>query len=223
MDSEAAPTLRAHPRSGSTLSFGRDLRRRLANNLEAFSRREVGEEMNQAAVALALVPGGDGEATLILTQRAFHLPRHGGQYALPGGRIDAGESVVEAARRELREEVGVEISRGGLVGTLDDYSTRSGWRVTPVVLWADDQPVELQPDPQEVERAFQVPLAELVRPEVKVERTLPGYDSPLLSLRLLGTEIFCPTAAMVYQLLEVGLRGKATRVNSFAQPRFAWR
>jgi hypothetical protein len=89
-------------------------------------------------------------------------------------------------------------------------------------LWAPDV-VELTPDPREVALAYRVPLLELYRPEVPVLEQLPGFEAPLLSLPMIGTHIYSPTAAIIYQLREVALEGRSTRVHHFEQPRFAWR
>lgn len=200
------------------------LHERVRANLDAFRRRPHEDtDLRRAAVALALAPDEDGRACFLLTRRAAGLRNHGGQWALPGGRLDPEETPVEAALRELREEVGLEIlDPGQVLGELDDYPTRSGFCITPVVLWCGPD-VELAPDPAEVAAVHRVPLDELERPDVPRTRRIPQSDRPVLSFPLLGTHLHSPTAAILYQLREVALRGEATRVAHFDQPVFAWR
>jgi 8-oxo-dGTP pyrophosphatase MutT (NUDIX family) len=129
---------------------------------------------------------------------------------------------VEAALRELGEELGLHLPGESALGLLDDYPTRSGYCITPVVLWAGAQ-ARLEPDPREVAAAYCVPLAELERPDVPRLRSIPESDRLVLSIPLLGAHMHAPTAAILYQLREVALRGRATRVAHYEQPTFAWR
>lgn len=206
----------------STWSFGGPLRRRVADHLARFPRRALSEdERRPAAVALALVPGESGRACFVLTLRGA-LRRHTGQFALPGGRLDPGETAPQAALRELAEEVGLPASPADVLGLLDDYPTRSGFVITPVVVWAAGAG-KLVPDPGEVAAVFRVPLAELEGPEVPLLTSIAESDRPVLSLPLLGTEVFSPTAAILYQLREVALHGRPTRVAHYEQPVWAWR
>ena len=93
-------------------------------------------DLRAAAVAVVIAADND-EGSVLLTRRASSLRAHSGQWALPGGRLDSGESAEDAALRELREEVNLELPKTSVLGLLDDYSTRSGYRITPVVVWAD--------------------------------------------------------------------------------------
>jgi 8-oxo-dGTP pyrophosphatase MutT (NUDIX family) len=174
-------------------------------------------------VAFAILSTADGEAAFVLTLRKSGLRNHGGQWALPGGRIERGERATDAAFRELREEVGIEAGPDDLLGSLDDFETRSGFRITPLVVWGPEQAV-LTPDPTEVEAAYLVPLRAL---HALAPRIVDGPDPerPLLTLPLreLSTVVFAPTAALVYQMREVLLYGRETRVDGFGEPRFAWR
>jgi mutator protein MutT len=198
------------------------LRERIRAELRAFERESHGaHQLRAAAVALALVPGDDGTPCFVLTRRAPRLRSHGGQWALPGGRIDEGETPEAAALRELAEEVGLDVPAGSVLGRLDDYPTRSGYVITPVVLWAAS--ASLEPNPQEVAAVYRVPLAELDRPDVPRLRAIPESERPVISIPLLGTFIHAPTAAVLYQLREVAVWGRPTRVSQFEQPVFAWR
>jgi 8-oxo-dGTP pyrophosphatase MutT (NUDIX family) len=204
-------------------AFAPALRERLRANLAAFDREAVaGLGLRRAAVALALLADEAGRACFVLTRRAAGLRSHGGQWALPGGSQDPGESAEAAALRELSEEVGLELDRGAVLGLLDDYATRSGYAITPVVVWAPGAR-ELRPNPAEVDAVYRVPLAELERPDVPRLRRIPESERPVISVPLLGTHIHAPTAAFLYQLREVGVFGRATRVSRYEQPVFAWR
>ncbi len=206
--------------------IGEALRREVAGNLATFERRAVSASgLRQAGVAIVIVSGDrDDSAHVLLTRRPDRLKRHGGQYALPGGRLEPGETPQAAALRELEEELGLLLDPDRVLGVLDDFATRSGFRITPTVVWGGAR-VELEPDPSEVERVFRIPLAELNRPEIPHLARMRGQDSPVLSAPLptLGHHLYAPTAAMLYQFREVALRGESTRVAHYEQPRFAWK
>jgi 8-oxo-dGTP pyrophosphatase MutT (NUDIX family) len=203
--------------------YAEALRQRIAANLTDFSREEHRDpSLRRAAVALALLPDDDGQACFVLTRRAAKLRSHRGQWALPGGRLDEGESPDDAALRELHEEVGLELGAECVLGVLDDYPTRSGYCITPVVVWAGAA-ARLAPNPEEVAAVYRVRLSELERTDVPQLRTIPESERPVISIPLLGTHIHAPTAAVLYQLREVALHGAATRVAHFEQPVFAWK
>jgi mutator protein MutT len=194
------------------------LRRHVQARLAAFLREAlpVGDR-RPAAVAAVLLPDDEDRAAFLLTRRAAGLRAHGGQWALPGGRIDAGETAPQAALRELAEEVGLTLDETAVLGSLDDYLTRSGFVVTPVVVWAG--PVaELRANPAEVASIHRVPLADLDAPGVPRFLTVPERERPVVQLPLLGTLIHAPTAAILYQLREVVLHGRATRVRDLEEP-----
>ena len=194
-----------------------------AGRLERFPRRPLPlEGRRHAAVALALIGDREGRACFVLTRRAAKLRRHAGQWALPGGRLDPGETPAAAALRELQEEVGLATSEAQILGALDDYPTRSGFVITPIVVWGGAAPA-LEADPTEVAEIHRVPLDELDRPDVPQLRSIPESDRPVISIPLVGTQIHAPTAAILYQLREVVLRGAGTRVDHYEQPVFAWR
>lgn len=208
------------------LASADELKTRVQRNLQQFIRRPhpLGRRRG-AAVAVVLLHDEQDRPCFLITRRASHLRRHAGQWALPGGRIDQNETSRQAALRELAEEVGLELAERDILGLLDDYPTRSGYVITPVVVWADRQ-VRLALDPNEVAAAYRVPLHDLEHPEIPRLQAIPQSDRLVLSMPLqgtLGTEVFAPTAAILYQLREVALRGRATRVDHYEQPLFAWR
>ncbi|MCH2169712.1 CoA pyrophosphatase [Myxococcota bacterium] len=212
--------------------FDDNLRRDVANRLAAFEQHtenhfneEVARSkrpLRRAAVAVTLISNEQGAACFLITRRASSLRNHAGQWALPGGRLDEGETHEAAALRELHEELGLELAPNTVLGRLDAYGTRSGFVITPIVLWGEGLQTP-KPDPNEVAAVYSVPLFELDRPDVPIIRTIPESDRPVVSVPLLGTVIHAPTAAFLLQLRDVGLRGLSTRVHQYEQPVFAWR
>ena len=195
----------------------------MASHLDGFERRaQPLDDRRAAAVALAITCDDGGSACFLLTRRAVGLRAHGGQWALPGGRIDAGETPRDAALRELHEECGLRLSPDSVLGELDDYATRSGYVITPVLCWVEAG-AALAPNPDEVAYVHHVPLEELDRPDVPRLREIPESPRPVIAVPLLGTFIHAPTAALLYQLREVAVWGRDTRVADYEQPVFAWR
>ena len=166
--------------------------------------------------------GVAGGAAFLLCRRPSNLRRHPGQWALPGGRVGAGETPRDAALRELEEELGLRLGRDSVVGWLDDYATRSGFVITPVVLWGDGDPT-LTPDPDEVHAAYRIGLQALLDGEPRFI-AIPESERPVLQLPLGNDLIHAPTGALLYQFREVALRGRiGERVDHVEEPVFAWR
>jgi 8-oxo-dGTP pyrophosphatase MutT (NUDIX family) len=199
------------------------LRATIARHLAAHARHEVLEPgLVRAAVACVLLPTEAGEAGFALTRRTRKLRRHGGQFALPGGRLEPGESAEEAALRELHEELGLLLPQSAVLGCMDDFATRSGFVMTPVVVWAADAR-ELVPDPDEVARAYRLALHTLFHPSAPILTPTADPARPILSMPLADTQVYSPTAAILYQLRELALCGRSTPVHHYEQPLFAWR
>ncbi|MEZ5411175.1 MAG: CoA pyrophosphatase [Acidimicrobiales bacterium] len=168
------------------------------------------------------VDGTAGGASVLLTRRGSRLNAHASQWALPGGRIDHGETALEAALRELEEEVGLLLGAAHLLGQLDDYPTRSGYVITPFVFWAgpDAEPVG---NPAEVASLHRISLRELTRADSPRFVTIPESDRPVIQVPVGGDLIHAPTGAVLYQFRAVAYDGATTRVDEFEQPVFAWR
>jgi 8-oxo-dGTP pyrophosphatase MutT (NUDIX family) len=208
---------------GPAHRFGDALLARARAHLATFDRRPIAVDGRRpAAVAVVLLPDEEGRACFLLTRRAATLRTHTRQWALPGGRIEPGEAVEQAALRELQEEVGLVADEGAVLGLLDDYGTRSGFIITPVVVWARG-PVTLIPDPAEVASVHRVPLDDLDGPDVPRLINIPESDRPVIQLPILGALVHAPTAAVVYQMREVVMHGRPTRVDELEQPVWAWR
>jgi 8-oxo-dGTP pyrophosphatase MutT (NUDIX family) len=183
-----------------------------------------GQALKRAAVALVLTPAddGSGEAAFLLTRRAADLRAHAGQWALPGGRCDPGETFEQTALRELEEELGLALPPAQILGLLDDYPTRSGYAITPVVAWLDDA-AALKPNPHEVASTHFIRLDHLRDDAAITFETIPESPRPLIRVRISPEHhIHAPTAALVYQLREL-VAGRVTRVAHLEQPVFAWR
>ena len=196
------------------------------------------EGRRRAAVAVPVVEAGHGadlpgmsrhaqwrpDAALLLTRRPNHLARHPGQWAWPGGRCDPGETAERTALRELQEETGLRLDEDAVLGRLDDVPTRSGFVITPVVVWGGAAR-HLAPDPQEVASVHRLPVQELLRPDAPMLDVAEGAaagDGPVLRMPVGDAWIAAPTAAVLYQFREWGLLGRPTRVAHFGQPAFAW-
>ena len=212
------------------------LRKRIVDRLAGFEVRSHEASVgHRAAVAVAVIDEGPGaaldglphhdvasdRAALLLTRRSSALRRHAGQWALPGGRIDAGETPETAALRELAEEVGLVVDRLEVLGRLDDFTTRSGFVITPVVLWAGAGE-RLTPNPTEVQSVHRIPVEEFLRADAPMLEDLAGHPHPVLRMPVGTSWIAAPTAAILYQFREVCVLGRPTRVAHYEQPLFAW-
>lgn len=197
----------------------------MAARCGSFKREDIAAKssLKQAAVAVTLVEAddGSGRAAFILTERPSTMRNHAGQWALPGGRCDEGETVPQAALREIEEEIGISIQETEVLGTLDDFISRSGYRITPVVVWAErSQPLRL--NAEEVSFAYRIPLDNFVTQESVSFVSIKESPRPVIRIALMGSHLHAPTAAIMYQFCEL-LQGRVARVSEFEQPLFAWR
>jgi len=205
--------------------FGDATRRNIEAACASFARlpdAAAPSELKRAAVVLALTEADQGEDTaFLLTKRASSLRAHRGQWALPGGRCDAGETPVEAALRELDEELALRLSADAVLGLLDDYPTRSGYLITPVVVWAADS-AAIRPNPDEVASVHRIALDTIERDEAFDFTAIPESNRRVIRFHHQMSLIHAPTAALIYQFREV-LAGRQTRVTELEQPVFAWK
>ena len=229
-------TLTANLAGHPVLRIAADERRRAAVAIVVVDSEpgEVGDLPVGSPVDMSDVPGDttgfdgriegvSGGAAFLLCRRAARMNRHAGQFALPGGKIDDGETAEAAALRELDEELGLKLGPADVIGVLDDYATRSGFVITPIVLWAQAN-VELAPDPREVARALHIGLHELCRADSPRFVSIPESDRPVVQLPIGRDLVHAPTGAMLLQFRWVALEGRlGARVDDLEQPVFAWR
>jgi 8-oxo-dGTP pyrophosphatase MutT (NUDIX family) len=171
--------------------------------------------VRRAAVALCVVEH-DGAPSVIVIKRADR-GRNAGQWGLPGGKVDAGESTEQAALRELHEEIGLIAGSADVLGRLDDFPAASGFVITPLVL-VPAAPGSPRPDPDEVHSVHHVGLRRLAADDAV--RWVPQLDGGRLLQMTLGPRmvIHAPTGAMLWQFREVVLLGRTARVADFLQP-----
>lgn len=154
-----------------------------------------------AAVLIPVIAQAQG-LTVLFTQRTQHLKSHSGQVSFPGGRAEPGDASAEfTALREAQEEIGLALERVEILGRLPEYHTRTGFRVTPVI-GLIQPPLELTPDPREVESVFEVPLSFLLDPANRQRRTreLQGRSVGFYVFEYQGHMIWGATAGMLVNL-----------------------
>lgn len=206
----------------------------ISTHVNTFKRKRLADNnLRKAAVALTVVDyrhagnlsglqdASRESAALLLTRRAGNLNSHAGQWALPGGSIDRGENPAKAALRELKEEVGLALPDSHVIGYLDDFITRSGFHITPVVVWGGEI-TKLRPNALEVASIHRIPFAELFRKDSPTFERGVEEGRPILYVPIGSTYIATPTAAILYQFKEAALLGNTRRVAHYDQPYFAW-
>lgn len=220
----------------NNLVYDENLLQQIQTNLAKFETKthEIGG-LKCAAVAITLVnlaqnPGiyeipyqdkWHQDAALLLTRRTSKMRKHAGQWAFPGGRMEAGESPEETAMRELEEEVGLKLPANQIIGYLDDFTTRSGFVIKPVVFWGGSD-IQLQRNPEEVESIHRIPLLEFMREDAPIFEAIPESEHPVLKMPLGNSWIATPTGALIFQFREVAIWGKNVRVAHYEAPYFAW-
>jgi 8-oxo-dGTP pyrophosphatase MutT (NUDIX family) len=203
--------------------FDDPFRDRLSTNLATFEHEQIdGEGMRHAAVALTIITGDEPEdgASMLLTRRTPKLKKHSGQWALPGGRVDEGEEPYQAALREMREEINLELDDTAFLGRLDDISSRSGYVISPYVFWAHETKA-MSPNPDEVASIHRIPLRFFDGADAVQFLDVEGQTEKLLRLQLGPHRIHAPTGAFLLQLWEVGVHGRPTRVRQHLHPDWA--
>jgi 8-oxo-dGTP pyrophosphatase MutT (NUDIX family) len=169
---------------------------------------EDGPPLRRAAVLVPLVdrPGG---LTVLFCQRSHNLARHAGEVSFPGGRIEEGESEVEAALREAEEEIALDPSRVAIHARLDTHRAGSGYAIAPLVGLVTP-PIVLKPDGIEVDEAFEVPLDFLLEPSSHRRESMfwRGADRWYSVFEYGPRYIWGATATVLVNLLRV-LRGEA--------------
>jgi 8-oxo-dGTP pyrophosphatase MutT (NUDIX family) len=206
--------------------------------LESDAERDDIEPVPEDAIDMSGVPGGAigeggrrldgrmvgvaGGASFLICRRPLGMRRHAGQWALPGGRLDPDEAPLDAALRELEEELRLSLGPDHVIGWLDDYATRSGFVISPVVLWCAGDPV-IEPNPEEVFAAYRIGLHAL-RDSTPRLIEIPESTRPVLQVPLGRDLIHAPTGAILFQFREVALLGRpGHRVDDVEEPVFAWR
>ncbi|WP_232835699.1 NUDIX hydrolase [Actinocorallia populi] len=194
----------------------RERRQQIAQRLTESGHVEIGDSpgMRRASVVVC-VTEQDGEPCVLLIRRAMR-GRNPGQWALPGGRREPGETVEQTALRELHEELGVALAPADVLGRLDDFPAFSGFVISPVVA-VPESLGPLAPNPDEVGSVHHIPLARLAADDVV--HFLDTPQGPLLQMRLgPGTTIHAPTGAILLQFRESVLLGNPLRVADLLQP-----
>ena len=176
-----------------------------------------------------LEPGLDGRmvdvsggAAFLLCRRASRLSSQAAQWAFPVGRLDPGETAVDAALREMDEEVGIRLSDSEVLGLLDDYPTRSGYVITPVVIWGGGR-LDPRPAPDEVVAVYRVGLHQLQRDDSPRFIAIPESPRPVVQIPLGNDLVHAPTGAVLLQLRWLCVEGRHDRVDELEQPVFAWK
>lgn len=224
-------------RCSAAMECNEQLKVRVSQHLDAFKTTVAEADAGRsAAVAVAITDGGLGadldglpshaewqtHAALILTKRSSKLRTHPGQWALPGGRVDAGETPEQTALREMDEEIGLKLDPSAIVGRLDDFITRSGFIMTPIVVWVGPHR-GFTANEAEVDSIHRIPISEFMREDAPMLNEAEGNGTPVLRMPVGSNWIAAPTAAILYQFREVCIAGRDTRVAHFEQPSFAWR
>jgi 8-oxo-dGTP pyrophosphatase MutT (NUDIX family) len=162
-------------------------------------------EQAKPAAALLLMFPVDGQPVILLTKRASALPNHAGQVSLPGGAVDPGETIEDAALREAEEEVGLAPTDVKVLGRLTPlHIPVSGFVLHPVVGLALDRPA-MRAEPGEVERIIEAGVAELIDParHHRVSRRIGAYEFEMPYFDLDGEQVWGATAMVLAEFTAV--------------------
>lgn len=198
------------------------LRTLIAYRLGRWDRRRScpTQGVRQAAVCVTLLDKSEAPQVLIIKRVARGM--NPGQWALPGGKVDAGEGTVEGALRELKEETGLVAADDDVLGKLDDFVTSSGFVITPIVV-AIGPGQQARRNPGEIAALHPIPLSRLLEPGVPRWQVGNG-DARVLQMPLRhDMVIHAPTGAILWQFAEVALRGVPRRVMDLVEPAFTAR
>ena len=178
-------------------------------DLNADWKGEPPEGLKPAAVLIGLVERPEG-LSVILTRRADTLRQHTGQVALPGGRMDAGETPWACALREANEEIGLDPALVSLAGLSTTYRTGTGYRIAPVVGFVEPGCV-LTPSPHEVADIFETPFGFLMDPRNHEQREgrTPGGDLRRFYAMTWGEQMIWGATAGILRALYDRLYGAA--------------
>lgn len=207
-------------------SGGAELARRLERNaieasLSRFAPRTADSGDRRAAAVAIAIGGVEGDRRMLLTRRPARMRAHPGQFALPGGGVDPGETAVDACLRELDEELGLAAARDDVMGRLDDYETRSGYVISPFVVWLGDRLGDVRPNPDEVATVYEVSAEEIDTDPRFV--SISQSTRPVVQWPFRDSLVHAPTGALVHQFREIVIHDRHTRVANFEQPLFAWK
>jgi len=171
-------------------------------------REKLTTQLKPAGVLIPIIEHKDS-LTVLLTRRSSALRYHASQVSFPGGRMEAGDADIRAtALRETWEEVGIRPTEVDIAGYLEPTPTITGYAVTPVVGIVPSG-VDLRIDPNEVERAYEVPLAYLldVANERASEREWNGGRLPIVEFHFASERIWGATANILLDLRQQLLKG----------------
>ncbi len=174
-----------------------------ALDIEIEDERYLGDTVQHRAAAVLIPITDRAEPGVILTQRPTWLRSHAGQVAFPGGKVDdSDESSIFAALREAEEELNIPPARVEVIGVADTYYSGSGYSIAPVVGIIPPD-LELQPNPQEVEDWFEVPLAFLLDPanSIKKEANWNGQQRSYYDMQWGERRIWGVTAGIIANLV----------------------
>jgi len=174
-----------------------------ALDIEIEDERYLGDTVQHRAAAVLIPITDRAEPGVILTQRPTWLRSHAGQVAFPGGKVDdTDENSIFAALREAEEELNIPPARVEVIGVADTYYSGSGYSIAPVVGIIPPD-LELQPNPQEVEDWFEVPLAFLLDPanSIKKEANWNGQQRSYYDMQWGERRIWGVTAGIIANLV----------------------